>query len=1089
MTRIHIFAGLFALAAFYYYRKGRNLPDPSSPRAPLVLMILGLVLRMGFAATSTGFTTDTACFAAWAARVFEGGFGNFYSPDVFTDYPPGFIYILYPIGALLSWLKLDYLSGPYLLLLRLPAILCDMGTAWLIFKLADKKSPRAQSLFLTGLYLFNPAVVLNSSVWGQVDAVFTLPLLFMCLYLTEGRTVRAYGCFALGVLLKPQMLVFTPVLLYGIADQVLLKDCTRQKFLRNLFWGLGMILAMVLLCVPFGLDRVLAQYTTTLGSYPYVAVNAFNFWGFFGLNWVSQTEMLGFMSYAGWGTVIILCIVLLSAILFFKGRDREDRYFSTAAFLIVSMFLFSVRMHERYLFPAMALLLCAYAIRPLRSSYLCYSAFTVLHYYNTAYILRFYDPQNYDRKAPLFLAVSAAMVFCGAYYYYKLYLCNVSSREIGRSEFFAPGQEESAGRKGFGKETSSQKASGGVSYGGSAPRRSSKGASGRSLGAGTSLPLPSEKPLPVSRTDLFIIGALVVLYSGFALYDLGDRQAPQSVYTCRQGESITLDLGEGVQASSLNWFLGSLERRDFSLEYRNSQDEEWINAYPETEPGQGAGHLTMNSVFAWAKTSLPAPARYVRLTCQSDQAYLMELVLTDPAGNPLLPVNAGEYGALFDEQSLFPDAFSFRNSTYFDEIYHARTAYEFLHGLPTYETTHPPFGKILIALGVALFGMTPFGWRIAGTVFGILMLPLIYLTGRDLTKNRWMGGLAGLIFAFDFMHFAQTRIATIDVYVTFFIILMYFFMYRYLRLSFYDTPLKKTFVPLGACGVAMGFGIASKWTGVYAGAGLGVLFFLQLWQRYREYLYAKANPKGSTGGISHRQILQSFAPCVRKTIRFCLVFFVAVPFCIYLLSYIPFVGGQTGLFSKMWHNQQYMLNYHSNLNATHDFSSTWSQWPTMIRPIFYYSGIIGEQSEGLRQGISAFGNPLVWWVGIPVFVYMVYLALKKKDRPAILLCISYLAQYLPWTLVPRLTFIYHYFPSVPFVVLMIMYAAFRLWQSEAVQKSKGRKRAVLAGLCVYCAAVVGLFLLFYPVLAGQTVTTEYVDKYLRWMESWVLIYG
>ena len=48
---------------------------------------------------------------------------------------------------------------------------------------------------------------------------------------------------------------------------------------------------------------------------------------------------------------------------------------------------------------------------------------------------------------------------------------------------------------------------------------------------------------------------------------------------------------------------------------------------------------------------------------------------------------------------------------------------------------------------------------------------------------------------------------------------------------------------------------------------------------------------------------------------------------------------------------------------------------------------------------------------------------------------------------------------------------------------------VLAGLCVYCAAVVGLFLLFYPVLAGQTVTTEYVDKYLRWMESWVLIYG
>ena len=57
------------------------------------------------------------------------------------------------------------------------------------------------------------------------------------------------------------------------------------------------------------------------------------------------------------------------------------------------------------------------------------------------------------------------------------------------------------------------------------------------------------------------------------------------------------------------------------------------------------------------------------------------------------------------------------------------------------------------------------------------------------------------------MHFTQTRIATIDVYITFFVIAMYYFMYSYCTMSFYDTPLYKTFVPLGLCGICMGFGI------------------------------------------------------------------------------------------------------------------------------------------------------------------------------------------------------------------------------------------------------------------------------------------
>ena len=169
-----------------------------------------------------------------------------------------------------------------------------------------------------------------------------------------------------------------------------------------------------------------------------------------------------------------------------------------------------------------------------------------------------------------------------------------------------------------------------------------------------------------------------------------------------------------------------------------------------------------------------------------------------------------------------------------------------------------------------------------------------------------------------------------------------------------------------------------------------------------------------------------------RTILFCLIFFVVIPFIIYLLSYIPFVDAyRPGLFERMLKNQETMFKYHSALEATHPYSSTWIEWPIMKRPIFYYSNRL---AGGLRQGISSFGNPLVWWAGIPALFYTAYLAIKKKQKTAMFLCIGFLAQYLPWTLVSRCTFIYHYFPSVPFITLSIGYCFMQLKESALFRK-------------------------------------------------------
>ena len=104
------------------------------------------------------------------------------------------------------------------------------------------------------------------------------------------------------------------------------------------------------------------------------------------------------------------------------------------------------------------------------------------------------------------------------------------------------------------------------------------------------------------------------------------------------------------------------------------------------------------------------------------------------------------------------------------------------------------------------------------------MLPRLSTCWGKNDKEYSAAALACFLFAFDFMHFTQTRIATIDVYITFFCDCNVLFYVLLLFYEFYDTPLYKTFVPLGLCGICMGLGIASKWTGIYAGCGLALLF-------------------------------------------------------------------------------------------------------------------------------------------------------------------------------------------------------------------------------------------------------------------------
>lgn len=1063
MFFVHLSALLGILVFIFCLRKLGGTPKKLPEYSLTILILAALFVRILCAGLSKGFDNDTACFASWADRMFQVRPSGFYSPDTFTDYPPGYMYVLWLLGAIRNLTGMAYYSLPHLLLLKVPAILCDMGCGLLLYREAKKKFTEYGAFFVAAAYFFNPALILNSSVWGQVDSIFTLLVIIMCLSLIRGKMYPALICFGTGVLIKPHTLLFAPILFAGMLDHILSaeKNARLSLTVRLFFQCLSVGAGMIFLCVPFGLEHVWKQYFSTVTSYPYAAVNAYNFWGFFGLNWVSQDNTFLGIPYSVIGWTCIAAAVAVTLLISLRSRKDREKYPFLGALLMISVFMFSVRMHERYLYPALALLLLAFLYRPCMQFFLCYGGFSVLHFYNTADVLFFYNPVEYDRTSPLIISVSLGMLVCTGLFYHSVF--RTYWRTPAEAGGNAPFPRLFPDRPAVKKSSSSR------------PRAKSGGARGvaafRSGGSGGSAPERSAAAVPIRRGDFICMALITAIYACFALYDLGDRQAPETAYDMTQGQSIELDF-QGQAPVSLAYYIAPWEKRHFTLEGKKENETQWTSF----------GKITLKNVFTWQTQSLDTGLSHLRLTLEDNQASILEFVFLDQEGNILTPGFAGQYEGLFDESHLYPGTSTYRNSMYFDEIYHGRTAYEFLHGLTSYENTHPPMGKILISLGVALFGMNPFGWRIMGVLFGIAMVPVVYLFARKISENTLLASFASVLFAFDFMHFTQTRIATIDVYITFFVILMYYFMYRYSRLSFYDTPLKKTFLPLGACGVCMGFGIACKWTGAYAGCGLAVIFFSVLYKRYREYVYAGKRPSGSTDGISHRHILDSFLPSTKRTIYFCLVFFVAVPALIYLLSYLPFRDySDRGLLGRMLYNQTSMFQYHSGLNSTHDFSSPWYEWPILKRPIWYYSRIITKPAEGigLREGISAFGNPALWWAGIPAAIYMVYLWMKKKDKTAAFLIIGYLAQYLPWFFVTRITFIYHYFPSVVFVVLMILYT-FIQWKKMLTRP------AFLSLVLLYGTVAVGLFLLFFPVLSGQPVEAEFVDKYLRWFKSWVL---
>lgn len=373
----------------------------------------------------------------------------------------------------------------------------------------------------------------------------------------------------------------------------------------------------------------------------------------------------------------------------------------------------------------------------------------------------------------------------------------------------------------------------------------------------------------------------------------------------------------------------------------------------------------------------------------------------------------------------------------FDEIYHAYSAefyalndpkgYEWWHPIPeglAIEWLHPPVEKLLMAASIKIFShpfeplsqtnppLTPdvtFAWRFPTAVCTSLTVLILVLMGSRMF-NFWVGLLAGIFYAIDPLSFTHGRLATSDGILTFFSTWSFYRLYIFL--AEYPKNYLRNLIWLG---VTVGLTFSTKLTGTF-NIIWSTMFvtLLLIWK------------KESLDRIF--TTLLAFGLIIAN---------------VYLFSFTQWwIQGHT--FQQFYELHNQIIRYHVGLKATHPFSSHPFSWPFMTKPVWIY---MGYDEFGNQLNIWSTGNKFTWYGGVAAVVLLIislivrfYKSLRvdrysyfatKTNLKIIFLLVAYFGMFLPWAISPRIMFIYHYLPAIPFLFILLAYVLFELLKQSS----------------------------------------------------------
>ena len=359
-------------------------------------LAIALALHLLLISFPIAFGIDMNLFKAWSIWLVQQGFGNFYNYSN-CDYPPAYLYILWAIGKIYQIFDPNFgHAGGVLLMamIKMLPVLVDIGSAMLIAKILKPHTTDHRAYAIALMYAFNPLVIFVSAVWGQVDGVMILLMLWAFDLIQENYVIKAGLLIAVMVIVKPQGLFIAPFLLLS-------------QWFRHAWWkwgaiALGGISLVWLIILPFygiGADGLFTPFLglyqrlqSTANYYDFASVNAFNIWGW--ANWVRDYTVFGGISYKVIGLAFLGILILWLGVFLYKQRDQESRFPANclaASTMLIGFFMLPTRMHERYMLYSLAFMAIAIAVIPVVKW--IYWGFTVTGAINVGYV---YLRYNYE---------------------------------------------------------------------------------------------------------------------------------------------------------------------------------------------------------------------------------------------------------------------------------------------------------------------------------------------------------------------------------------------------------------------------------------------------------------------------------------------------------------------------------------------------------------------------------------------------------------------------------------------------------------------------------------------------------------------
>ena len=398
----------------------------------------------------------------------------------------------------------------------------------------------------------------------------------------------------------------------------------------------------------------------------------------------------------------------------------------------------------------------------------------------------------------------------------------------------------------------------------------------------------------------------------------------------------------------------------------------------------------------------------------------------------------------------------------FDEVYHARTALQYLNHESLTEWVHPPTAKLLIAIGIWAFHYTSWAWRLVPALAGIALAPTFYALARITLPTRRAAILATLVLSADGVYLVQSRVAMTNIFAVFFQVAAALFIVRATLKERLDTTL------FLIAGVFLGLGVSTRWTSLWALGFLGLLTVVIRGDRIAR-MRMKEVPLLLT---------------LVKEIPLLFVSFLAIPAVLYVISYIPLLQQRNNFHTLLGikaalvdlvQEQQRVWSYHANLVATHPYFSKWYTWPWLYRPTWYYFNQVGDTV----RGIVAIGNPAIWWASVPITIWALVTGVARKDLPRLFAGFGFCALYLPWGISPRtLNYSHYLFEALPYACLSLGLWLDLHWDTKP-RLARG-----------YLALVVALFVLYFPFLTALPIPAQVFGGrwsvgIWAWFPSWI----